>query len=306
MAEPPWPPGTTLAYSHLHLLLAVPTIIVLGLGGTPPLHTAPPLMRRAGAFFLCFILCIAFVQASVWDNLGSQIGIWRFNPAKVTAVDLSRFGVATELPLEEILWLVHHVVMAALCQMRCFDWLRPSPEALWTPPRGLQLCACAALVAAFASGVWALCVSPDPGVKCLGLVASFFIPVLALLWLLGAPFWRRHARRFLAGWLVPSLTTICIDCLGQQQGVWRFPPDYLSGLNIGAYLKLDIALVYGVSTLAVTGTGAILLAAAEDLTAELELSRARAQPAAAGSVAQLLRFIAECAAKGLTRKQKSR
>ena len=112
MAEPAWPPGTTLAYSHLHLLLAVPTIIFLGLGGTPPLHTAPPLMRRAGASFLCFILCIAFVQASVWDNLGSQIGIWRFNPAKVTAVDLSRFGVATELPLEEILWLVHHVVMA--------------------------------------------------------------------------------------------------------------------------------------------------------------------------------------------------
>ena len=45
------------------------------------------------------------------------------------------------------------------------------------------------------------------------------------------------------------MTTVLIDCLGQQQGVWRFPAQYLSGISEG-YLKLDIVLVYMVSTLA--------------------------------------------------------
>jgi len=76
----------------------------------------------------------------------------------------------------------------------------------------------------------------------------------------------RHADRITWGWFAPGVTTVLIDCLGQQQGVWRFPPAFLSGIGSG-YLKLDIFLVYMVSTFAVTGTGAVILAAAEELLA---------------------------------------
>ena len=54
--------------------------------------------------------------------------------------------------------------------------------------------------------------------------------------------------------------------LGQQQGVWRFPEQFLSGIGYG-YLKLDIVLVYMVSTFAVTASGAAVLAATEELLA---------------------------------------
>ena len=59
--------------------------------------------------------------------------------------------------------------------------------------------------------------------------------------------------------------------------MWAFPPTYLSGVEwrpgvplVDGWLKLDIAAVYLVSTLAVTATGAIVLSAAK----ELEASRA--------------------------------
>ena len=53
-------------------------------------------------------------------------------------------------------------------------------------------------------------------------------------------------------WPCTEVTTVAIDCLGQQQGVWRFPAEFLSGIGWG-YLKLDIVLVYMVSTFAVPG-----------------------------------------------------
>ena len=48
--------------------------------------------------------------------------------------------------------------------------------------------------------------------------------------------------------------------------MWRFPAEFLSGIGRG-YLKLDIVLVYMVSTFAVTGTGGVMLAATEELIA---------------------------------------
>ena len=52
------------------------------------------------------------------------------------------------------------------------------------------------------------------------------------------------------------------------QGVWSFPPRYLTGIaTLDGWLKLDIAAVYLVSTLAVTATGAIILAASEEFVA---------------------------------------
>ena len=44
------------------------------------------------------------------------------------------------------------------------------------------------------------------------------------------------------GWLPPGLWTVAIDCLGQQQGVWNFPGQYLTGISTlpDGLLKLDI------------------------------------------------------------------
>lgn len=109
-------------------------------------------------------------------------------------------------------------------------------------------------------------ISVASSVKCLGLIAAFFTPIWLLIFILGSPLLPRHGPRFLLGWLLPSATTVLIDLLGQHQGVWRFPAAFLSRIEYG-YLKVDIVLVYTVSTFAVTGTGAVLLAAAEELVA---------------------------------------
>ena len=97
----------------------------------------------------------------------------------------------------------------------------------------------------------------------------------------------RHADRIAWGCLAPGITTTLIDCLGQQQGVWRFPQAFLSGIGVG-YLKLDIVLVYMVSTFAVTGTGAVILAATEELVARRAASDLP-PPDSLGDVWQYLR-----------------
>ena len=84
--------------------------------------------------------------------------------------------------------------------------------------------------------------------------------------------------------MAPGITTTLIDCLGQQQGVWRFPADFLSGIGVG-YLKLDVALVYMVSTFAVTASGAVVLAATEELIARRAAALADAEAGAAAGAA---------------------
>ena len=59
-------------------------------------------------------------------------------------------------------------------------------------------------------------------------------------------------------------------------GVWRFPQQFLSGIGVG-YLKLDIVLVYLVSTFAVAASGAVVLAATEELLARTSAAESAAR-----------------------------
>jgi len=220
------------------------------------------LKRRASFAFVAFILTIAVAQAFVWDSVGAQIGIWEFNPEKCTGL-----GEATLLPLEEILWLFHHVIKAALWQLKISE-----VNAVRAPP-GIYPAAMSpqvrdfgnvVLMAMTLAGVAALLGQVNEA-KCIGLVAAFFSPVLMVVYNLGSRYWVSNWRLFVGGWVVPGWWTVLIDCIGQQQGVWTFPPTYLSGVSmLDGWLKLDIALVYLVSTFAVTATGAIIIAAAEE------------------------------------------
>jgi len=259
MAMEPFVAGGPLVYGHLHFILALPTLTLLSL--YPPLQQAQPVQKQAAYAFIGFIVCIGVFQSFIWDSYGATMGFWEFNPAKCTLRE------EYPLPLEEILWLFHHVLKTALYQLKAFE-LIPADTARGLPSDALKGAVTAALVGASAFGVWALGAfgETDDTVKCIGLVCAFFAPVWLIIWQIGAQFVLRHADRITWGWIAPGVTTVLIDCLGQQQGVWRFPQAFLSGIGAG-YLKLDIVLVYMVSTFAVTGTGAVILAAAEELYA---------------------------------------
>ena len=258
MMEPFLAPTDWFVYGHLHFILALPTLTLLAI--SPPLQTAQPLQKQAAYAFVGFIVFVGVIQSLLWDSYGATLGIWEFNPAKCTLRD------SFPLPVEEVLWLFHHVLKTALYQLKAFE-LVPANTSVGAPSDTLRSSISAALVAATIFGVYALGFSPDDSVKCLGLVCAFFAPVWLLIWRVGGHFTLRHADRMTWGWLAPGITTTLIDCLGQQQGVWRFPAAYLSGINVGQYLKLDVALVYMVSTFAVTASGAVVLAATEELLA---------------------------------------
>ena len=257
MSTPFDAPNDWFVYGHLHLILAVPTLTLLAI--SPPLGEASKLYKQAAYAFIGFIVCIGVGQSFIWDSYGASNGFWEFNAAKCTLRE------DAPLPLEEVLWLFHHVLKTALYQLKAFELIEADVSAD-APTDEFKASISAGLVALSAFGWWALTISPDESVKCIGLVAAFFAPIWLIIWLVGNQFVKRHADRITWGWFAPGITTVLIDCLGQQQGVWRFPDPFLSGIGVG-YLKLDIVLVYMVSTFAVTGTGAVILAATEELTA---------------------------------------
>jgi len=278
--------GVDLSYWDLHGFLLLPTVWLLTAGRPTMLgETRDPLTRQASFAYIAFILTIAVGQAFIWDSVGAQIGIWEFNPAKCTGL-----GAATLLPLEEVLWLFHHVVKAALWQLKMSEWsLTSATEGAPGPmPSGVRTAGNGALLVLFLGGVAAL-VGDTDSAKCGGLIAAFFAPVFGIVWNLGSRYWRSHWRLFVAGWLPPGAWTVAIDCVGQQQGVWYFPPKYLSGINTlpDGLLKLDIAAVYLVSTFAVTATGAIILAASAEFSAQRRAATAAvsAAPAVAAPAA---------------------
>ena len=257
LSDPFVAPTDWFVYGHLHFILALPTLTLLYIA--PPLQTAQPLQKQAAYAFVGFIIVVGVVQSYIWDAYGASLGIWEFNPAKCTLREES------PLPVEEILWLFHHVTKTALYQLKAFELVPPN-TALGAPAPALRTGVSAALLGSILFGVYALGLSSEDTIKCIGLVCAFFAPVWLLVWRVGGQFVLRHADRITWGWLAPGITTTLIDCLGQQQGVWRFPPTFLSGIGVG-YLKLDVALVYMVSTFAVTASGAVVLAATEELLA---------------------------------------
>lgn len=175
--------GLDISYWDLHGFLLVPTVALLT-KGRPTLFSSEgdPLRRTAAFSYIFFILSIAVAQAFIWDSVGANIGIWEFNPAKCTGL-----GTGTLLPLEEIAWLFHHVIKAALWQLKVCEWtfnaadVSPSPMADEVRRQGNM-----ALFLLVSFGVFALAGDID-NVKCLGLIATFFAPVLAIVWNLGAP-----------------------------------------------------------------------------------------------------------------------
>ena len=241
-----------ISYWDLHGFLLVPTLFLLTQGRPTLLSNEGDPLRQTAAFsYILFILSIAVAQAFIWDSVGANIGIWEFNPAKCTGL-----GTGTLLPLEEIAWLFHHVVKAALWQLKVCEWSFNAPDVAPSPMSDeVRRQGNMALFVLGSFGIFALIGEID-SVKCIGLIAAFFAPVLAIVWNLGA---RRHAhvpalawplrawpltpqhtsgamvaagsryiyshwRLFLVGWLAPGWWTVFIDCVGQQQGVWYFPP----------------------------------------------------------------------------------
>jgi len=279
VSDPFLAPTDWFVYGHLHFILALPTLTLLYL--SPPLQNAQPLQKQASYAFIGFIVFVGVFQSYIWDAYGATLGIWEFNPAKCTLRE------EFPLPLEEVLWLFHHVTKTALYQLKAFE-LVPANTAAGAPSSELRTGVSVALTAAIVFGVFALGLSSDDSIKCIGLVCAFFSPIWLLVWTFGGQFVQRHADRITWGWIAPGITTTLIDCLGQQQGVWRFPQAFLSGIGYG-YLKLDIVLVYMVSTFAVTASGAVVLAATEELLARrsfLLSQRLAAVDAAGGSGAR--------------------
>ena len=171
-----------------------------------PLQDAKPLQKQASYLFVFLIVLLGVGQSFVWDSYGASNGFWEFNPDKCTLRD------DFPLPLEEVLWLFHHVLKTALYQLKAFELLPPATDAVGEPSPELRASISALLCALTAFGVWALGASPDDSVKCIGLVCAFFAPIWLIIWLIGGHYVLRHRDRLTWGWIAPGITVRAARC----------------------------------------------------------------------------------------------
>ncbi|MEB3163012.1 MAG: hypothetical protein VKK80_07275 [Prochlorothrix sp.] len=244
----------TVRYWHIHLLLACFSIFLI----SALFHKRKRLLAlQTELAFAGIIVAAAFVQSLLWDNWGTHLGFWVFNPDKTSALDL----LGNHLPLEEVLWIVHHALIAIFCQALVFDLL-PSRSATPTPRHyppivivGVYLLL--GLISLY--GVYAILLSHHSHLQISGLVALFFGPVFILQWFLGYPFLRPHHLPLSLGTLIPSLYTFAADSLAQSLGIWRFSPNYTLQFQFFG-LQPDVFSIYFATTLACTLTYTIVRA----------------------------------------------
>ena len=106
-----------------------------------------------------------------------------------------------------MLWLFHHVLKTALYQLKAFELL-PADETQGVPGSTLRGGVAGLLSALTAFGIWALLITEEPSVKCIGLVCAFFAPIWLLIWLVGGQFVLRHKDRIAWGWIAPGVTQL--------------------------------------------------------------------------------------------------
>ena len=248
-----------IMYWHIHALLGVFTLFLI----IDFLKEQNYLFKTIGIYFLSFIVIVAFIQSIFWDNFGAKLGLWVFNPKK--SVELAVFG--NLLPVEEVLWIIHHSFMAILFQMKIFaiiprNELKPlhySNRIIWMVN--------ILLVLMTIYGFYTVIVSNQINLKISSLLSLFFAPLFMFQWFFGHRFLRQNHKRVLLGVAIPSIYTTILDALAQHHCIWSFPLKHTHNINVFG-INFDVFLIYTCTTFACTLGYAIIQSVMETMIFE--------------------------------------
>lgn len=194
-----------MTYLQFHFVFTIPAILLLWALQRRPMAGvgAGPAWRAIG-----FVVVIAFVYTTPWDNYLVYREVWGYGPNRV-------IGTIGYVPIEEYMFFVLQTVLTGLwlCLVR---WWLPPDDAV-PPPRGWKAGGIALWLGLTALGVAFLF-----GTRSLymGLILAWAAPVLAGMHVIGAAEFWRERRAWALGIAVPTLYLWAADTYAIANGIW--------------------------------------------------------------------------------------
>ncbi|GIV25627.1 MAG: lycopene beta-cyclase [Bacteroidia bacterium] len=211
-----------------------------------PSHFVP----RNPSLALLFLVTVAVLYTTPWDNYLVARQIWTYPPDRVWGVHLGW------VPLEEYLFFVLQTILGTLTFFWASRTGRSQAEPLAWSRRWVYVVATlsAGLAGLAGYGLW---IGWEKGTY-LCLIASWALPVVAGQWILGGRAFLQH-RRILGLTVFPlSLYLWAADTWAIRSGIWHITEATSLGWHLPGGLPVEEALFFTLTTLMVA-QGALLV-----------------------------------------------
>jgi lycopene beta-cyclase len=205
----------SLTYLQFHLVFIVPPLLILGWR----LGRVLPALGPRGPWALLFILVVAFIYTTPWDNYLVWKEVWGYPPERV----LARIGY---VPVEEYLFFLLQPGIGGMLFYRLLARMPGAPVP--RSPMAVRLLGALPWVVLSGLGVWML--TFEAGTY-MGLILAWAAPVVALQWLyMGPAIWRLR-RAVVPAIAFPTLYLWVADWYAIREGIWFISERFTLGWN---------------------------------------------------------------------------
>ncbi|KAG0941252.1 hypothetical protein G6F57_005127 [Rhizopus arrhizus] len=221
-----------LTYMEIHLYFTLPVVGLL-------LWILKPFHSSQDTFKYKFLLTIAFVTASVWDNYIVYHKAWSYCPTCVVIV----IGF---VPLEEYMFFIIMTVMTVSFANLMMRWHLASifikPNTPWIQSFFIRFVPILGLLT-IAYKAWRLTVPGKPLFygSC---ILWYACPVLALLWYGSGEYILRRSFSVLISIAIPTLYLCWVDILAIREGVWHISVRTSTSYFVVPHLPLEEFLFF--------------------------------------------------------------
>lgn len=216
-----------MTYLHFHLIFLLPAIASLTLWTC--YHQAFSKPKRRG---LLFIVVIAVVYTTPWDNYLIAQHVWRYGQERVLAV-------VGYVPIEEYLFFALQPLLTGLWVLG----LREASVSNVSQSTRRHFVRAVGGLAYTALGGIGLFLLQHTATTYLGLILVWSVPMLLLQWIYGGPWLWARRRRAVIGVAVPTLYLCAADRLAIEWGIWHISQRYTVELTL-AGLPVEEALFF--------------------------------------------------------------
>jgi putative membrane protein len=189
-----------------------------------------------------FLVVIAVVYTTPWDNYLIYRGVWTYGADRV-------LGVIGFVPVEEYGFMALQALMTGLLTVMLYRGVDRT-EAM---SRTVHLAGLAVWFGVTVGGVWMLIWGADYWLY-LGLILAWAGPVLAGTWWLGGRRFSRSGWQYVASCGIPSVYLWVWDAFAISDGIWAISDRHTVGLEPGGlpieeamfFLLTNMLVVHGV------------------------------------------------------------
>lgn len=219
-----------LTYIDVHLKYTLPVIGVLSL-------ITRPFINRPEIFKIVFIVVIALVYTTPWDNYIIYNDCWTYQPERVLAV----IGF---VPVEEYMFFVVQTVMTSLWALLCVRWSTPCLNFNYDK-QSYQLIRWVPITFFTVFTILGYrMVIPGQETFYLGCILCWVFPVIIFLWYGAGNFFVKKIIPSSVAIVVPTLYLCWVDQLALKENIWHINENTSLNIFVIDDLPLEEALFF--------------------------------------------------------------